>query len=81
MGRPFQHTFRHVCAAGECPPDARGRPRPDPRRQDLGLPGVGGMFAASGIKLDIYARLTLDFADIPRLRAYYVRTYKFGNER
>src|SRR6516165_3305771 len=39
--RAFLHAFRHVrhvCAAGERAPDARHRPRPDPRRQGLGLP-------------------------------------------
>ncbi len=49
--RPLLHAFRHVRhvrIAGERAPDARHRPRPDPRRPDLGLPRVGGMFAASG---------------------------------
>jgi len=39
--RSFVHAFRyvwHVRAAGERAPDARHRPRPDPRRQDFGLP-------------------------------------------
>jgi acetyl-CoA acetyltransferase len=39
--RPLLHAFRHVRhvrAAGERAPDARHRSRPDPRRQDLGLP-------------------------------------------
>src|SRR5262249_9789216 len=39
--RPLLHAFRHVRhvrTAGKCAPDARHRPRPDPRRQDLGLP-------------------------------------------
>jgi hypothetical protein len=42
--RPFLHAFRHVrhvCIAGERAPDARHRPRPDPRCQDLGLPWCG----------------------------------------
>ncbi len=39
--RPLLHAFRHVRhvrLAGERAPDARHRPRPNPRRQDLGLP-------------------------------------------
>ena len=39
--RPLLHAFRHVRhvrIAGERAPDARHRPRPDPRRPDLGLP-------------------------------------------
>ncbi len=39
--RPLLHAFRHVRhvrLAGERAPDARHRPRADPRRQDLGLP-------------------------------------------
>ncbi len=39
--RPLLHAFRHVRhvrIAGERAPDARHRPRPNPRRQDLGLP-------------------------------------------
>jgi hypothetical protein len=43
----FRHV-RHVRLAGERAPDARHRPRPDPRRQNLGLDGAGGMFVASG---------------------------------
>jgi hypothetical protein len=36
--RPLLNAFRHVPPAGESAPDARHRPRPDPQRQDLGLP-------------------------------------------
>ena len=39
--RPLLHAFphvRHVHASIERAPDARGRPRPDPRRKSLGLP-------------------------------------------
>ena len=43
----FQHV-RNVRLAGERAPDASHRPRPNPRRQDLGLPWCGGMFAVSG---------------------------------
>ena len=34
-------AVRHVRASRERAPDARHRPRPDPRRQDLGLPRCG----------------------------------------
>jgi hypothetical protein len=39
--RPLLHAFRpvrHVRASRKRAPNARHRPRPDPRRQDLGLP-------------------------------------------
>jgi len=36
--RSFLHAFRHIRIAGERVPDARHRPCPDPRRQDLDLP-------------------------------------------
>jgi acetyl-CoA acetyltransferase len=35
------HAFRHVRIAGERAPDARHRPGPNPRCQDLGLPRCG----------------------------------------
>ena len=39
-GLSYMHSgmLRHVRIAGERAPDARHRPRPNPRRQDLGLP-------------------------------------------
>jgi hypothetical protein len=39
---------RHVRIAGERAPDARHRPRSNPRRPISVWNGVGGMFAASG---------------------------------